>query len=76
MTREFTRRCGIEVVLNIVRYDEEYMKIVTSATSPVATYDVVLVDLIWVAEFAKKNTYLPPLTGGLWKRLDRISPPR
>jgi multiple sugar transport system substrate-binding protein len=63
MTREFTRRHGIEVVLNIVRYDEEYQKIVTSATSPVATYDVVLVDLIWVAEFAKKK-YVSPLDRG------------
>ncbi len=59
MTREFTKRSGIEVALNIVRYDEEYQKIVTSATSPVATYDVVLVDLIWVAEFAEKKYVLP-----------------
>lgn len=73
MTREFTRRCGIEVVLNIVRYDEEYMKIVTSATSPVATYDVVLVDLIWVAEFAKKK-YVSPLDRGFVEKIRQDIP--
>ncbi len=64
MTREFTRESGIDVALNIVRYDEEYQKIVTSATSPVATYDVVLADLIWVAEFAEKG-YVVPLDRSL-----------
>ncbi|MEW5865822.1 MAG: extracellular solute-binding protein [Bacillota bacterium] len=74
MTREFTQNSGIEVVLNIVRYDEEYQKIVTSATSPVATYDVVLVDLIWVAEFARKK-YVAPLDRGLAQRAKQdISP--
>lgn len=69
MTREFVSRYGIEVAANIVRYDEEYQKIVTSATSTVATYDVVLVDLIWVAEFAEKN-YLVPLGKSLLSQLD------
>lgn len=69
MTREFVSRYGIEVVANIVRYDEEYQKIVTSATSTVATYDVVLVDLIWVAEFAEKN-YLVPLGKSLLSQLE------
>jgi multiple sugar transport system substrate-binding protein len=69
MTREFMSRYGIEVAANIVRYDEEYQKIVTSATSTVATYDVVLVDLIWVAEFAEKN-YLVPLGKPLLSQLD------
>ncbi|NLG79429.1 MAG: extracellular solute-binding protein [Firmicutes bacterium] len=64
MTREFTKETGIDVAVNFVRYDEEYQKIVTSATSPVATYDVVLVDLIWVAEFAEKG-YVVPLDQGL-----------
>ncbi len=74
MTREFTRSSGIKVVLNIVRYDEEYQKIVTSATSPVATYDVVLVDLIWVAEFARKK-YVTPLDRGLAQKARQdISP--
>ncbi len=69
MTREFVSRYGTEVAANIVRYDEEYQKIVTSATSTVATYDVVLVDLIWVAEFAEKN-YLVPLEKSLLSELD------
>jgi ABC-type sugar transport system, periplasmic component len=64
MTREFTKETGIVVAVNFVRYDEEYQKIVTSATSPVATYDVVLMDLIWVAEFAEKG-YVVPLDRGL-----------
>lgn len=74
MTREFTQLTGIDAALNIVRYDEQYEKIVTSATSPVATYDVVLLDLIWVAEFAEKG-YVVPLDRNLAERLRRdISP--
>ncbi|MGE5588293.1 MAG: extracellular solute-binding protein [Clostridia bacterium] len=74
MTREFTKETGIDVAVNIVRYDEEYQKIVTSATSPVATYDVVLMDLIWVAEFAEKN-YVVPLDKGLAaKAREDVSP--
>ncbi|MGE5586548.1 MAG: extracellular solute-binding protein [Bacillota bacterium] len=74
MTREFARESGIRVALNFVRYDEEYQKIVTSATSPVATYDVVLVDLIWVAEFAEKG-YVVPLDRGLAAKVRQgISP--
>lgn len=64
MTREFTKESGIDVTVNFVRYDEEYQKIVMSASSPVATYDVVLMDLIWVAEFAEKG-YVVPLERGL-----------
>ncbi|MCR4402225.1 MAG: extracellular solute-binding protein [Firmicutes bacterium] len=74
MTREFTEETGIDVAVNIVRYDEEYQKIVTSATSPVATYDVVLLDLIWVAEFAEKS-YVVPLDKGLASRArEDVSP--
>ncbi|MGE5592448.1 MAG: extracellular solute-binding protein [Betaproteobacteria bacterium] len=64
MTREFTKETGIDVTVNFVRYDEEYQKIVMSASSPVATYDVVLMDLIWVAEFAEKG-YVVPLDRSL-----------
>ncbi|BAS27130.1 extracellular solute-binding protein [Limnochorda pilosa] len=48
-----------KVNLTFVKYDEMHEKIVTSAIAPVATYDVVLLDLIWTAEFASRRMVAP-----------------
>lgn len=50
---------GDSVNLTFVKYDEQHEKIVASAVSPVATYDVILLDLIWTAEFASKKMVVP-----------------
>ncbi len=53
MTDEFLKQNpDIEVKLSFVSYEELHDKIVVSAASGVSTYDVILVDCIWPAEFA------------------------
>jgi multiple sugar transport system substrate-binding protein len=52
---------GKDVGINytFVKYDELHDKIVTSAAAANATYDVILLDLIWTAEFASKGYVIP-----------------
>jgi multiple sugar transport system substrate-binding protein len=52
---------GKDVSINytFVKYDELHDKIVTSAAAANATYDVILLDLIWTAEFASKGYVIP-----------------
>src|SRR5688572_19358992 len=52
---------GKDVAINytFVKYDELHDKIVTSAAAANATYDVILLDLIWTAEFASKGYEIP-----------------
>ena len=44
-----------KVNFTFVKYDELHDKIVTSAAAATATYDVILLDLIWTAEFGAKG---------------------
>jgi multiple sugar transport system substrate-binding protein len=54
MTKSFeTANPGVTVSPDFVGYDALHDKIVTSA--PAHTYDVILIDVIWPAEFASKN---------------------
>jgi len=48
-----------KVNITFVKYDEQHEKIIASAVAPVATYDVILLDLIWTAEFASKKMVVP-----------------
>lgn len=57
---QFEEKTGAKVNLTFVKYDEQHEKIVTSAATPTATYDVISLDLIWTAEFAEKG-YVKPL---------------
>ena len=41
-----------KVNITFVKYDEQHEKIIASAVAPVATYDVILLDLIWTAELS------------------------
>jgi len=56
----------VDISFTFVKYDELHDKIVTSAAATTATFDVILLDLIWTAEFGKKG-YVIPLD-------DRITP--
>ena len=49
---------NVNVELEFVEYEALHDKIVTTATSGASTYDVVLVDCIWPAEFAAANFIL------------------
>jgi multiple sugar transport system substrate-binding protein len=54
MTKSFqAANPGVTVTADFVSYDSLHDKIVTSA--PAHIYDVILIDVIWPAEFASKN---------------------
>src|SRR5215216_3068814 len=54
MTEQFQKQNpGIKVNLTFVTYEALHDKIVAAA--PAGTYDTVLVDVVWPAEFASKN---------------------
>jgi multiple sugar transport system substrate-binding protein len=54
MTKSFEKaNPGVKVTTDLVSYDSLHDKIVTAAAARV--YDVVLIDVIWPAEFATKN---------------------
>ena len=55
MAIDFEQKTGTKVNINFFKYDELYEEIVKSATSTTPIYDVFSLDLIWTAEFAKKN---------------------
>lgn len=55
----FEELTDTKVNITFVKYDEMHEKIVASAVAPVATYDVILLDLIWTAEFASKKMVQP-----------------
>lgn len=59
MTEVFEEITDRKVNVTYVKYDEMHDKIVTSAAVPKGTYDVVLEDLIWTAEFAEKGFVEP-----------------
>ncbi|MCD6238282.1 MAG: extracellular solute-binding protein [Thermotogae bacterium] len=55
----FEELTGVKVEYTFVKYDEMHDKIVTSSAVPFGTYDVVLLDLIWTAEFGAKKLVMP-----------------
>ncbi len=55
----FEEERGIAVELSFVEYEEQYDLILESSGKPVADYDVILVDLIWTAEFAEEEIIDP-----------------
>lgn len=57
MAKGFEEKTGGKTKVNFtfVKYDELHDKIVTSAAAATATYDVILLDLIWTAEFGHKG---------------------
>jgi multiple sugar transport system substrate-binding protein len=50
---------GIHAVVTFLPYPEMHDAITTSAAAPQATYNVVLSDLIWTAEFAARGYTIP-----------------
>ena len=59
MTKEFTdKNPNVNVEMDFVTYEALHDKIVTAAAAKAGTYDVVLMDCIWPAEFAAANFIL------------------
>ncbi len=51
--KSFEEQTGIVVNLSFVEYEDQYNLIIESSNKPAADYDVILVDLIWTADFAE-----------------------
>jgi multiple sugar transport system substrate-binding protein len=52
--RSFEEKTGIAVNLSFVEYEDQYNLIIESSKKQTADYDIILVDLIWTADFAEK----------------------
>lgn len=59
MARSFEAESGVKVNISFENYDDQYGKIIVEAKKPVSKYDVILLDLIWTAEFGAKRFVLP-----------------
>ena len=59
MARSFQAKTGIKVNINFENYDDLYEKIIAETKKPISKYDVILLDLIWTAEFGEKKFVRP-----------------
>ncbi|RKX56135.1 MAG: hypothetical protein DRP50_01050 [Thermotoga sp.] len=57
--QEFYEKTGMVVNVKFLLYDDMYENILVSREASKPIYDVVLVDLIWVPDFAKKKVVIP-----------------
>ncbi|WP_455381176.1 extracellular solute-binding protein [Salinispira pacifica] len=57
--KEFTRATGVDVELTFAEYEDQYNLIAESAAGKIAPFDVILMDLIWTADFARRNIIDP-----------------
>ena len=51
----FEAETGVSVDVQFAEYEDQYNLIMASMEKPVADYDVILLDLIWTAEFAERR---------------------
>jgi len=54
LAKSFEEKTGIAVDLSFVEYEEQYNLIIESSNKTTADYDIILVDLIWTADFAER----------------------
>ena len=52
--RSFEEKTGIAVNLSFFEYEDQYNLIIESSKKKTADYDIILVDLIWTADFAER----------------------
>jgi multiple sugar transport system substrate-binding protein len=70
----FRQKTGVRVDPRFVEYEDRYSLILESAAKTIPDLDLILVDLIWVADFAEKGI-IEPLPAGLDRRVrDGIVP--
>ncbi len=65
----FYKKTGIKVHAYFPQYKDRYGKIIKSVTQKASSYDVILIDLIWMADFIKKG-YLEPVPRYLTKNVE------
>jgi len=61
---QFKKKTGINVILHFAQYEDQYNLIQESSKASSAKYDIILLDLIWTADFAEKNI-IEPIPGYL-----------
>lgn len=66
----FEAKTGIAVRLSFVEYEDQYNLIIESAAKATADYDIILVDLIWTADFAER-AIIDPTPPGLVSEVKR-----
>ncbi len=52
--KAFEEKTGTAVKLSFAEYEDQYNLIIDSSTKTKADYDIILVDLIWTADFAER----------------------
>lgn len=57
--REFTADTGVKVDLTFAEYEDQYNLIAAAAAGKIPNFDVILVDLIWTADFARRHIIDP-----------------
>ncbi len=57
--KSFEEKTGIFVNLSFVEYEDQYNLIIESSNKTTADYDIILVDLIWTADFAERSIIDP-----------------
>lgn len=57
---QFEQQTGISVNVTFAEYEDQYKPIVESSGKDVADYDIILLDLIWTADFAERN-FIDPI---------------
>ncbi len=65
----FYRKTGIKVHAFFPQYKDRYGKIIRSVKQKSSSYDVILIDLIWMMDFIK-NGYLEPLPQRLENKVE------
>ncbi len=55
----FKKQTGITVSLQFAQYEDQYNLIQESSKLPEAKYDIILLDLIWTADFAERQIIIP-----------------
>lgn len=56
---EFEQLTGIKVEYDILPYEDTYAKEVLDFTGKIGAYDVVLIDVVWIGEFASRGWVVP-----------------
>ena len=56
---EFKAKTGIDVEIEAISYIDMHSKLVPQLSSPEGSYDAIVVDFYWVAEFTKAGWLMP-----------------
>ena len=70
-SEDYRRQFGKDVKLTFAQYEEVYDLVQASSTKPVADFDVILADLIWMDDYVSRGI-LEQVPDHLAKQLERL----